>query len=468
MSDTDLYTVALVGDQEDASWRDMTSRSPWFEQLHTDTAPRPLDGDVTTDVAIVGAGIAGIATAFFVLRETGNSVLLLERGRAGSGATGHNAGQVANYFERPLCDLAEQYGFDLAISAQAAIDDAFELLKLMIAETASTVRLERVMGHMGMFSVNHLEVHLSNQALRQRGGLEVEEVIVSADAPFLADIPADYAGLYKLVPQREIEARLGTRCGEYHAVLSSPKACVNSALLVEHAIAHFERAHPDRFRFVDHTMVERIMLGEGSAVLEAQGHQVDCSHVVLCTNGYVDHQVVDVDGSAIELPLIQTVGFMGGYFEREQLPPGAISYIKNERIGGELPYGYVTRRTYDGPDGVSTLTCVGGPEVELEHGQRYDAEAVVPAHALEQLDTQVRAVIDVPGGSNEAYDYAWHGVMGYMPDRLRVVGHEPRNPALLYNLACNGVGILPSLHGGQRIASMLAGEQLPPSIFDPR
>ena len=77
-------------------------------------------------------------------------------------------------------------------------------------------------------------------------------------------------------------------------------------------------------------------------------------------------------------------------------------------------------------------------------------------------------MVDEPGGCNEAYDYAWHGLMGYTPDRLRVVGFEHRNPALLYNLACNGVGILPSLHGGHRVAQLLAGEQLPPSLFDPR
>jgi len=128
----------------------------------------------------------------------------------------------------------------------------------------------------------------------------------------------------------------------------------------------------------------------------------------------------------------------------------------------------VTRRTYDRPEGAATLTCVGGPETELDDGVRYDPDAMVPAYAVEQLDTQVRAVIDVPGGSCEAYDYTWHGLMGYMPDRLRVVGFEPSNPALLYNLACNGVGILPSLHGGQRIARLLAGHELPPSLFDPR
>src|SRR3954447_24974624 len=93
----------------------------------------------------------------------------------------------------------------------------------------------------------------------------------------------------------DIEARLGRRCGQYHAVLSAPKACVNSALVVEHAIAHLANAHPDRFRLADHTMVDRIVLGEGSAVLEAGGNRVECGHVVLCTNGYIDHTVLDVE-----------------------------------------------------------------------------------------------------------------------------------------------------------------------------
>jgi glycine/D-amino acid oxidase-like deaminating enzyme len=452
---------------QSGSWPDVPSRSPWFAQL-SGGVPQPLTGDTTTDVAIVGAGIAGVATAFFVLRETDQRVLVLERNRAGSGATGHNAGQVANYFERPLCELVDDYGFDRAIAAQAAIDDAFELLTLMIAESGSTVRLEQVMGHMGMFSLNHLDIHLRNQWLRRRGGLAVEECLVADDAPFVAEIPIEYSELFRVVPRADIEARLGRRCGQYYAVLSAPKACVNSALVVEHTIAHLATAHPNRFRFVDHTMVDRITLGDTGAELEAGGHRVECGHVVLCTNGYLDHTVLDAQGSPIELPVIQTVGYMGAYFEQHLVGPCAISYIKNDRIGGELPYGYVTRRTYDRPEGPATLTCVGGPETELEPGVRYDLDAMVPGAAVEQLDTQVRAVIEDPGGSCEAYDYTWHGLMAYMPDRLRVVGFEPRNPALMYNLACNGVGILPSLHGGQRIARLLAGHELPPSLFDPR
>jgi glycine/D-amino acid oxidase-like deaminating enzyme len=36
----------------------------------------------------------------------------------------------------------------------------------------------------------------------------------------------------------------------------------------------------------------------------------------------------------------------------------------------------------------------------------------------------------------------------------------------MYNLGCNGVGILPSIYGAKRIAQLLAGETLGPSIFD--
>ena len=62
------------------------------------------------DVVIVGAGIAGVATAFFTLRDTARRVLLVERDRVGRGATGRNAGQLTTYFERPLCDIADEFG----------------------------------------------------------------------------------------------------------------------------------------------------------------------------------------------------------------------------------------------------------------------------------------------------------------------------------------------------------------------
>ena len=75
-----------------APYDDQPNRSPWIAQLAPDGPPRPLSHDTGTDIAIVGAGISGVATAFFTLRSTSKRVMLIERDRVARGATGRNAG----------------------------------------------------------------------------------------------------------------------------------------------------------------------------------------------------------------------------------------------------------------------------------------------------------------------------------------------------------------------------------------
>ena len=54
-----------------------------------------------------------------------------------------------------------------------------------------------------------------------------------------------------------------------------------------------------------------------------------------------------------------------------------MSYIRNATIGGDTPYVYVTRRTYDRPEGTVTLTCMGGPEYPIDPST-YDPGEPVP------------------------------------------------------------------------------------------
>src|SRR3954454_20779400 len=259
----------------------IVSRSPWLQQLDADSSPRPLDRNCSTDVAIVGAGIAGVATAFFTLRDTSCDVLLIERNRVGRGATGHNAGQLASYFERPLCDLVDAYGFDAAIEAQRAFDGADDLLDEMMTQAGVTARVERVVGHMGMFSLNHLLVHLRNNLLRQQGGLRVDSCVISQDAEFVGDIPAEFEALYSVVPQAHVREMLSTTDDRYRAVLSSPRVCATSALIVQQVLSFLETQYAGRFTYVDHTPVTRIVLGDDCATLNALGHQDAAANGVL-------------------------------------------------------------------------------------------------------------------------------------------------------------------------------------------
>ena len=92
----------------------------------------------------------------------------------------------------------------------------------------------------------------------------------------------------------------------------------------------------------------------------------------------------------------------------------------------------------------------------------------MPTGMLAQLDGEVRPLVTPARPSGESYDFLWHGLMAYTEGKVRLVGAEPRNRVLMYNLGCNGVGFLPSIAGGRRIARLLSGESLPTSMFDPR
>ncbi len=56
--------------------------------------------------------------------------------------------------------------------------------------------------------------------------------------------------------------------------------------------------------------------------------------------------------------------------------------------------------------------------------------------------------------------------MAYTPDGMRKVGPHPEHLHLWYNLGCNGVGILSSVHGGWKIAEYLNGNVKEKSVFD--
>jgi glycine/D-amino acid oxidase-like deaminating enzyme len=452
-------------------YTDQPNRSPWVAQLSPDGRAQPLRLDGSADVVVVGAGIAGIATAFFVLCSSTSAVMLLERDRVARGATGHNAGQLTTYFERPLSGIADEFGSRLAAAAQRDIEDAHDLLDAMVDDSGARVRVERFTGHMGMFNGHHLEVHLRCMRIRMQAGLPAQVCVVSEEAEFLRELPAEFTGLYSVVPQARVRELLEVDDDRYCAVLSARAGCANSALLCQQVLAHMRRSYADRFAYADRTNVDHLVVGDDHVTVHAGARRVTAAHVVLCTNGFVDHAVEDTAGAPIRLAADQQitgrVAYMTAFAEAAPRPPAAMSYIRNTTIGGDTPYVYVTRRTYDRADDTVTLTCMGGPEYPV-HESEYHRDAPFPGALLRDLDDKARPLAQPTRARGRPYDYQWHGLMGYNDSGIRVVGAHPRHPRLLYNLGCNGVGFLPSIHGGHRIARLLAGDRPAASVFDPR
>ena len=86
------------------SSQSMAGLSLWHETTPTDWTPRPpLDGDVTADVAIVGAGFTGLWTAYYLsLADPTLRIVVVEAEVAGFGASGRNGGWCSALFPASL------------------------------------------------------------------------------------------------------------------------------------------------------------------------------------------------------------------------------------------------------------------------------------------------------------------------------------------------------------------------------
>jgi gamma-glutamylputrescine oxidase len=88
-----------------------------------DPAPA-LQGAIEADICVIGGGATGLSAALHA-RERGFSVVLLEGGRIGWGASGRNGGQMIPGLRKSAVELIRLYGvdrarilFDLSVEAQ--------------------------------------------------------------------------------------------------------------------------------------------------------------------------------------------------------------------------------------------------------------------------------------------------------------------------------------------------------------
>lgn len=88
--------------------RTTTERQSLWLAEPGDTYPA-LDGEVTADVVVVGAGITGLTTAF-LLKQAGLRVAVVEADRVGHGASGNNTAKVSALQATAYSELTRRHG----------------------------------------------------------------------------------------------------------------------------------------------------------------------------------------------------------------------------------------------------------------------------------------------------------------------------------------------------------------------
>ena len=99
------------------------SLSFWLDTVPGALAPEyPLPGDANVDVAIAGAGLTGLWTAYYLASaQPGLRIAVCEREIAGFGASGRNGGWCSALFPASLAKLARMSSKDAAVAMYRAM-----------------------------------------------------------------------------------------------------------------------------------------------------------------------------------------------------------------------------------------------------------------------------------------------------------------------------------------------------------
>jgi glycine/D-amino acid oxidase-like deaminating enzyme/nitrite reductase/ring-hydroxylating ferredoxin subunit len=122
------------------------TRSPWFEDVGRLDFGK-LDEDKTADVVIVGAGIAGITTAYFLSKE-GKEVAVVDDGHVGSGETGRTTAHITNALDDRYYNILRMHGKEKAILAAASHTTAIRTIESVVRMEGIDCGFERVDGYL--------------------------------------------------------------------------------------------------------------------------------------------------------------------------------------------------------------------------------------------------------------------------------------------------------------------------------
>lgn len=229
--------------------------SPWFETFPRSRRPgHPrLRGELSSDVAIIGGGLTGCATAYACAAAGLNSIVL-EAGSLGQGGTARNAGLLLPEPGPDFRTLAKLHGL-------RAARRMFELWRRASLDGGSLIR--RLGISCGLEPGGSLTVASwdGEKALRQE-----------CDARTQAGLDAQWVNAASISRTSALEAAAGVRLGGCFT-FDPYRACLGLA----------SSAAKRGVRFFERSPVKKVRVGSKRVEVVAEGGLVRAATVIVCT-----------------------------------------------------------------------------------------------------------------------------------------------------------------------------------------
>lgn len=364
-------------------------------------ARSPLKENITADVCIVGAGIAGMTTAYLLARE-GKSVVVLDDGPIGGSMTGRTTAHLVNALDDRYFELERLHGERGARLAAESHTAAIDRIETIVTEESIDCDFERVDGYLFVPPGEAQKVLDNELEAGQRAGLALEKVDRA---------PLDYdTGPALRFPNQ----------GQFHPL--------------KYLSGLAEAIEKKGGRIYTGTHASEIEGGEPARVATSDGAVVTAGAVVVATNTPVN----DLFAIHTKQAAYQT-------------------YV----IGARVPHGSVTKALYwDTPDPYhylrihetdksSDLLIVGGEDHKT--GQADDAN-----RRFGILEGWTRARFPMI----ESIDYRWSGEVLEPVDGLAFIGRNPMDKDNVYiATGDSGNGMTHGTIAGILITDLIVGRE---------
>lgn len=177
--------------------------SLWEGTISRENYP-PLDQDIDVDVAVIGAGITGLTTAY-LLKQSGYSVAVLESNHVGSGTTGYTSAHLTNLWDEGYREIIDQQGIEIAQGIESLMAGAIDTIETIIRDEGIECDFKRLSGYYyAPDSSSEDSVRETFEACTELG-LEVS-LINESPLPFPTNLTMEIKNQARFHPLRYLDA----------------------------------------------------------------------------------------------------------------------------------------------------------------------------------------------------------------------------------------------------------------------
>jgi len=379
-------------------------------------AAGPLPAAV--DVAVIGAGFTGLSAAR-TLAQRGAKVAVLESETIGWGASSRNGGMVLTGMKLGVNQLIARYGRELTQRMYAASLATIDCVEQIVREEAIDCDFSRC---------GHLEV-----ACKQK---HFDDYARQAEV-----IAREFNHTLRVVQKNELSSEIGSSI-YFGGMVDEVSAGCNPARYVAGLARAAMKAGAEIF---EHTRVQSVQRnsrqGEVGCQLATSRGPLWAHEVFVATSGYTGRAT-----PALQKKLIPIGSFI---ITTEVLPEKLVLELspRNRMIYDSKNYLYYYRLTPD-----RRMLFGGRAAFFPETDQTVRRSAAILRRGMIEVYPQL---------SDAKIDYVWGGTLDFAFD---IMPHAGRLDGMYYAVGYAGHGVAMATYQGQKVAELMAAEQMPDEL----